>query len=521
MGHIEFGQSLEYLLTSLNISINRLAKAINVDGSLVNRWVNGRRIPAYNSMYIEDITEFLARNVKNSWQIKHIEKLFEEVGGTDVDSLSIEDKIRKILYESQGYSIEIQKKKKADSKLQRNMKERTFLSSCLYHLSPQDKIIFGTPNILEVINETLDYAVGSLLPAKRRIYITFFNEVFIDNNDYEHLIRFQNLLLKLLQNNWEVHLLAKLNDNNHRTLELINFIKVFICSGQFFIYYLDNNDQTLVGKDYVVIPGYCAVACFIINFINACSFFRTSAAVELYTKYVENLISNYGQPLLTYYPLEKGMEYDLSLADCEDSIGKRILYKDCFGVITLPINLYEKLLKRKKLSPSDTEKALISYSKRREAFKRNVKAYEHIDLYHINFINYLIKTRQIYLYDHTRINPVQLEVEEIIQLLDNIIHLLEKYPNYHIAFLNGKLLSYFDDPVFYCMVKERTGVFLVTFNPQKNNHILRMSINVPKVIFAFEVYFKQLWEQVAPVLKNKKAVIEWLQREIAVLRSRA
>ena len=70
------------------------------------------------------------------------------------------------------------------------------------------------------------------------------------------------------------------------------------------------------------------------------------------------------------------------------------------------------------------------------------------------------------------------------------------------------------------MVKEKTGIFLIAFNPEQNSHILRMSIDAPMVVFAFELYFKHLWEQTAPVLKNKNAIIEWLQREIALLRNR-
>jgi len=517
MWGIEFGQSLYYLLKTLGISNNRLAKAINVDGSLVNRWVNGKRIPSYNSMYIEDIAVFLAQNVKNSLQIKCIDKIFGEVSGTCEASVSIEDKIRIILYESQGYSLELQKKKKAENKPRHHKKDRTPRSR---HLSYQDTIIFGTSNILEVINDALNYAVDSLITSKRKIYITYFNEIPIGKNDYELILRFQNYLLRFLEKGWEVHFLAKITDNNHRTIELVEFIKPFLSTGKFFTYYLDNYEQAFVGKDYVVISEYCAFAGFILNSKNAGSFFKTPAAVELYEEYVENLISDYGKPLLTYYSLEQAMDFDLRVANCEDTIGKRILYKDCFGIITIPIHLFERLLKRKNLSPPETEKALIAYKKRIEAFQHNICTYEHIDLYQVNFINHLIKTQQIYLYDHTGINPVQLEVEEIIQLLDNIIFLLKEYPNYHIAFLNGKTVFSSDNTVFYCMVKEKTGIFLIAFNPEQNSHILRMSIDAPMVVFAFELYFKHLWEQTAPVLKNKNAIIEWLQREIALLRNR-
>jgi len=95
MKHLEFGECLDYLLKTLGISINRLAKAINVDNSLANRWVNGKRVPTYNSLYIEDITNFLADNIKNSIQINSINTLFLEMFGDNAQADTPKEKIKK------------------------------------------------------------------------------------------------------------------------------------------------------------------------------------------------------------------------------------------------------------------------------------------------------------------------------------------------------------------------------------------------------------------------------------------
>ena len=60
---------------ALDISMNQLSKAINVDSSLVSRWVSGKRIPAYNTIYIDSITEYFSRNIKNSFQEQNLNKV--------------------------------------------------------------------------------------------------------------------------------------------------------------------------------------------------------------------------------------------------------------------------------------------------------------------------------------------------------------------------------------------------------------------------------------------------------------
>lgn len=519
MKHLEFGECLDYLLKTLGISINRLAKAINVDNSLANRWVNGKRVPTYNSLYIEDITNFLADNIKNSIQINSINTLFLEMFGDNAQADTPKEKIKKILYEAQGYSLEIRKKKQAENAFSANKKIGTPQTSSS-HLSVQDTIVHGSINTLVACNDLLNSALNSLSPAEHIIYLTYFNELPLSPTAYEHVINFQSILLRLLDNGWEIHFLARINNNTQRTIRLINFVKPFINMGKFFISCLDYYDYVSVSMDYIIVSDYCAFTGVIINSFNAGVFFRTPSAVELYTDYVKNLIFNHGRPLVNYYPLEKGLDYNFSLAKCEDSIGKRYLFKDCFGTITIPEDLYRKLLKRRNLSPAETKKALVFYNKRLEAFLHHISAYEHVDLYPVSCINHLIRNQLIYLYDHTGISSVEMEVEEIIQLLENIVCLLKKFENYHIVFVSERSQTALVKNMFYCLVKEKKSVFVLAYNPQNKNQFLRMTIDAPMVVFAFEAYLRQLWQEEAPVLKNKSDIIEWLEREIELLRNR-
>ena len=93
MANMKFGECLKQLLSILGISMNQLSKAINVDSSLVNRWVNDKRIPLYNTSYIEHISEYLSKNVTNTFQIQHLNKLFMDICKNGSSEDSIKDKI--------------------------------------------------------------------------------------------------------------------------------------------------------------------------------------------------------------------------------------------------------------------------------------------------------------------------------------------------------------------------------------------------------------------------------------------
>lgn len=72
---VTFGECLRLLLLALDISNNRLAKGINVDASLVSRWLHEQRIPSYNSDHLENIAVFLSENILNSLQKNVYRKL--------------------------------------------------------------------------------------------------------------------------------------------------------------------------------------------------------------------------------------------------------------------------------------------------------------------------------------------------------------------------------------------------------------------------------------------------------------
>lgn len=110
----EFGECLRELLDTFKIKSSVLAKGINVDSSLVYKWLRGTRTPSYSSPYVELITNFFVKNIVNSHLKKSIVNKLLSWGFkvSESDELGIENAIRTALLEAQGYSIESDGNKK-------------------------------------------------------------------------------------------------------------------------------------------------------------------------------------------------------------------------------------------------------------------------------------------------------------------------------------------------------------------------------------------------------------------------
>lgn len=531
---ITFGECLKYLLYTLDISINRLSKAINVDASLVNRWVHGKRIPSYNTPYIEGISEYLGKNVHNTFQDERINDLFLNVCENSEVEISVKEKIKKVLLESQGYSIECKKKKQNEAKNHLTDKEQTSKSMDIdrlyFHghdntnnenpicntpsfthsvnLSREDKIIFGTENVIAAGILLLEAAAVHECKYNSTIYITYSTDVNIKGPPYNSLIQLRDALLKAINNGWNVLFLLRLNSNTDRTLKFINFAKPLIKTGKFFPYYIEKYDSFSTGKEILIVPGVGVLSCFATDLhlgINCAFYLKNKKAADIFKDHFNVLIATCSQPLVKNH-INKN--YGYFLAESEEGIGSRFLYKYCFSILTLPEHLYKKLLKKKKLSNDEMLTALELYKRRLNAFLSNIQNYEYKDIYLADSIKELVINRQFYLYNYTEIEPMKLELQDIVELLQNVISLLKTYSKYNMAFISSKSTD------FYCVIKERQAVLLETYASEKCTPQMQLSMEEPMVVNAFDEYFKRIWEQIAPINREKNSVIAWLQSQI-------
>ena len=516
--NMKFGECLRCLLSIFDISNVKLSRAINVDTSLVNRWVNDKRTPSYRTDYIEKISEYISSCMLNSFQEQHLNELFTEVCEDGKVEITTEEKIKKILFQSQGYSIECRKNVIEESN---TASVNTYNNSdFLINLSSKDQIIIGYKNVLHTSISLLE-STPSPKNDNDTIYISFNSDMYISNY-FHDLIDFRNAILKTINKGWNIIFLLKMNNNINNIANFIDFALPFINTGKFHPYYFKKYDFYYAYEEFVVIPKIGAILGFPNNFyseIESALYFKNKIAIDIFKNRFDTIIINHTKPLVKYYELDSAFNYYNYLAEHEDVIGNRILYKRDLSNLILPEDLYKKLLQRKNLKTEEINISLESYKRRSKAFLSNIYRYKYTDIYHIDCINNLIRDRKLFLYMYDKIEEINLEIEDVVKLLKNIITLLNKYGNYNIAFTSQDSNNIIGDYILYCVIKERSAVMVETYKHPKNTPKVRLSIDEPILVKAVEVYLEELIDQIAPINKDRYEIKNWIENQINLLKT--
>lgn len=541
MNNMTFGECLKYMLSALDVSMNRLAKSINVDNSLVNRWVHGERIPPYGSSYIENIAEYLSRNVRNGYQIKDLNELFIRQGLCPSNSSNMEDIMKKFLSEAQGYSYECKKKLLMDKKIKikenaeeaKNYKERSSNSietnseahifqmktaGDIFELSGNDKIIFGSDNIAMLALDLLDEAASTDFQGNKIIYMTYNNNASINNDE---IVQTRNRFARVIKNGWKIIVLIKLDNNLSRIVSFIRFAMPLIRAGGLVIYYCTKYGLFDVERETFVIPGIGAMSGFVYSCdsdINTAFYLKSMSAVDVLKEYFETMLKNDARPLIKYFEMNEYTEYCRILTEADEAVGGRMSYKSDLNIIMLPEKTYVKLLKKYKFSDDVMKFAFKNYKKQCNNFKKNIRHYEYNEIYIMDSISSLIKRQEFYLHYYSGIQRIKLDIEDVVELLKNIIHNLKTYKHYNISFINKKTENLITTENFSFVLKERTALFYENYKLKSNCPITSIFVDEPFFVKAFEEYFGEIWEHIAPVYKEKAEIIKFLQRHIDALK---
>lgn len=536
---MKFGNSLASLLNILDISMVRLAKVINVDSSLVNRWVNNKRIPSYRSDYIEKISDYLSECVYNSYQSYKIDNVYQIVFGRPVQGMNTKDKIKQILLETQGFSYESKQlnnskielkitdskynasKSTAIKKSDLSFKDHLSKDGSL-NFSSMDRILIGYEDIFQACFAMLSKAINSKPTMKNNhLYIAFNNNIFTTNNS-SNIINCRNAIMKAIENGWQVKFLIDLNMETPSLTKFIDFSLPLINTGRFHPYYYKKYENLSNYDTLIIVPKVGAIMGVTdsLGGVPDCAFcFENKIAIKALENKFNLMIKSLTNPLVNFY-MNNGtpMFFDV-LTSGESFIGNRILYKRELGILILPYELYKKLLYNLSENTEEINTSLDYYKRRFAAFRENITYYKYLDIYPIDCINRIIKYKKLHLHLYNRITEISLTDDEAVQILENIISLLTLYTNFHVAFLTENRSLTFLDSTYSCVVKEKKVVMIETFKDIMNTPEVRLSIDEPILVNAMNIYFANIKEQIAPMNKDRNEIIDWLLQGIKALKS--
>lgn len=544
-----FGVCLRKLMGILNLKGSVLAKGINVDSSLVYKWLRDERVPSYSSPHVDLIVDYFSKCIINSFQQENVINMLRKRGYTisEADSSSIPEAIRTSLLEGQGYSIEIcaDRKNEAKIKIRPNdyVQPKTFemtnnmnnIPSSTPGPVPADRISWdsGKVKILEGSEEVMNSMLSLLKSVPKKndnnddsILITINNSVHPMDCSEEFNTQWKRILLSVLNKGWTVILLVRLSKDKRRIIKIIQDMQFALSSGRYCIYYY-NKAETSPLNEIIIVPCRGALYCFsskLKNQVDSAFLFESIKSIKLLSAHFSQFFTT-ARPLLHVYPSQMTIEYQKKFAEIEENLGDRYTFKGDISVITMPIDLYEKYLRISAKPEHEIALRLIYHRRRLEAFKTQIKYYKYKDIWFRESLEQLINEKnypfdQYYILENNIPNS-----KDIAYHLENVIDMLEKYENYEIAIVSKKDYENLCKTIW--MVKENNSVFIETFNPaiprkSKSNTYeseINLHLSEKDVINAFQDYFMMIWNGIKYNDKDRNKIIKWLRDKINFLKS--
>lgn len=540
---VTFGQCLAAILSALDLKCSKMAKEINVDPSLIYKWLRDERVPAYDTLYIEMISQYIAGKVCNSYQMEAISDLLKMHGIEPPESKAdIQNKIKAWLLEAQGYSLKLRKKAKAWNKNNakvpgisgflrkteihhQNSHDRHNLNNHepavigdLFCSHEQISLIKGAREVMNATIKLLRQAHKEPKHNDEKILMTLYSEAIILFEDKDLRHKWIHALCDALNNGWRIILLIRMNHYNERTIKIIEALQALLSRGDLTLYYQKINENTYNMYELCIVPHAGALFCFsskVGHPLDTAFWYHGKESIEALTAYYFQYLT-FAQPLLKLYPSQKTIEFLKIYAEAEEAPGDKYVFKNELSTITMPLNLYEKYIKRNSLSAQEISYRKFLHSKRLETFEAQVKHYKFRDICFIESMERLVRSRNYLFDDYYLLESETIEQEDIVCHLENLISMLKRYDNYEIAFVSEK--DFYDMTNTCWAIKGNLCVFIESLN--ESNHIKKNFIATEKnIVQAFNDYFAKTWRNIPRENKEKANTIRFLQSLINICRS--
>lgn len=501
-----FALCLSQLLNILNINNIKLAKAVNVDPSLVSKWKTGKRKFDVTSNYLNLISSYLSENVISNYQYEDI--LIIAKNSDLYISIDIYKNtnlyINELLVSSLGEPCEEKKSSKLSSSQKTDALGYGYINTY--------KMILGHKNVITAGIELLKSLTKKPNYITDPILITFFTEIDSFSNFEEANEEWNNALQEVQNKGWNIHKLISITENKNRNKKIIDELLLNIETKMYDAYHLNNYDYFFHFKELIFVPKVGALLCLFgsdFEKIDSAFLFTDNQALTAFDMISKQCRAK-AVPLITKSYSDMNIESLLEVFKYEEFNGNRYSFNCFINYLTTPIEFYERNLSSyiNNNPEADYTKFLYYNKKLKETLKYQLDCYFFNNIYSKKSIESFLKNHRNYckLFTNT----------DSIKIIEYIIYLIENFEHFNIAFLNDNDSYILNN--FSWIVKESNAVIINNLTKGKNNgNKVCVTITEPNIVNTFTEYFLQLWRNIAPINKDKKSVVGWLKTELKSL----
>jgi transcriptional regulator with XRE-family HTH domain len=513
-----FGGCLGKLLRDKQWSVQALANELDVERSLVYKWLRGDRTPQLISNYVARIAAILSltpeeRADLESGQVWSLSaprppRPPKQPGSQNVQRLlSVRPKPLAASKESvEGEGLRLPNR--------RNVIRSGVIHGRVEALQAMLSLIDAAPAPVDPLDET----------ASTICLTSVEGSSWNEHERSEYLQTWCVVISRAMARGWRFCHLVRLDKNTDRTLAMARLMLDLMGTGQYTALCSYASQLVLPAVELLVIPGIAAVQYFAtqtMTSVDAALILKKREEVALAHAYFQRAAAG-AKPLVRAFLPDDWVAFASSRVEAEEQYGGHVLVKDGLSQLSEPPEWADRDAQWVRHSRYGGEKlsALIDTRKRQlAAFEAHVKRHTYREICPMRAVKRLMQMGH-YLQD----SDVDFFVEPVadrIAHLEHVIALLRAHEHYELALVDVEQED--EIPVLTNRYWEVIGGMRVFTNlhvPDSRSINFHSGIVIaePSLVGAFQSYFDDLWERVALRDKDKGFVIWWLERQLDSVR---
>ncbi len=509
-----FRQKLTFLINNFNSSNSKLARGINVDPTLVSKWVNGKRTPPPTSHYFNLIATYFSKIAVHEYQQDILNSMLKSpISNLDLDNLS--DR-KRALYEWLASKTEL---------LSDNLDEGQTIDSLPLRLPKLDiDVKLGEIGHYELFKGKLGKRQAVLnflcsiltVDEPLELQISCQEDILWLIEDQEFLVKWSAILKEILDRGHKIVIIHIVNHNPAQITAIMNYWMPLHLSGQVESYYHPKYEEPLLKKTIFIARGIASILSISPNDENVdtkCTFlFRDTLVIELMERNFLSYMTNC-RPLVCSFNKNRINELHSEILDMEKRPGSYLTLKNELSSITIPTELYSSLMQHSGLSPDESKDRISLHRQRLNSFLHNLKYFQYREIYCIESIDKLIDEsgciysgNELFIEQSIRLEPI-----ELLQHIANIIRLLEKYEQYEIILLNRKTGLFPEN--LQLSIKEDFSAMIFASKDDGNKPFALITYE-GNILQTFEDNLTNICTQVPKNNRSKDWVIEKLRQRV-------
>lgn len=510
---MRFSEKLDFLMKITNTTNSTLASYTSLDASYISRLRRGVRSLPKNENYVPIMAEYFARHCLETYQIK---ALGDRLPGAYIVSENIDENARTI-------SAWLQEDKERPQNAVQGLldiiedfqfkkpNKWTNVESCDY---PETKntlisIHYGTTGKQEA---ALAFLLSVINHHKPQTLLLFSDESFdwLGQNP-EYAARWAALMIQVIAQGNRIRMIHTVSRNLDEMLAGISKWLPLYMTGAIEPYYYPKKRDGLFKRTLLIAPETSAVMSNSVGNMEdrAANFLlKDKNAVKALVSEYTNLLA-LCRPLMRIFTPADNQAYNSILGEFEKESADSIVKIESFSILTMPDSAIDKILAR--MGRADDSELAGNLRIRKQNFENNLPTQRFTEIVSIPALDKIIEGRlRVAMSDTLSMEDVFYTPEELILHLENIILLMQKYPNYDVYIDTAN-----KEEKFMLYAKEEVGAIVA----KTSAPAITFAINETNMTAAFWDYLNGYINSMTEPQSNKKAVIRRLQSLIEQLRA--